>query len=77
MKKIRCEGYTRKGGVFTLGPVIWHQCENEAIVNIEFEQIWQGKKEEITILPSCKECWQKGIDSENIKILSVEPIKED
>ena len=73
---MRCEGWTRKGGAFTLGPVIWHQCENEAIVNIEFEQTWEGKKEDVKILPACKECWQKCIDEKKITILQVEPIKD-
>lgn len=31
---MRCEGYVRKGGVFTFGPVKWVQCENEAVKSI-------------------------------------------
>ena len=70
---MRCEGWTRKGGAFTLGPVTWSQCENESIVNIKFKQ----GDEPIATLPACKQCWQKCIDSKNIKILSVEPIPHD
>lgn len=70
---MRCEGWTRKGGVFTLGPVTWSQCENEAVVMLEVEQ------EKIEKQPACIDCWKKGI-KEGIKILSVEPLiknKED
>uniref|UniRef100_A0A6M3LPH5 Uncharacterized protein n=1 Tax=viral metagenome TaxID=1070528 RepID=A0A6M3LPH5_9ZZZZ len=68
----RCEGWTRRGGAFTFGPVTWHQCKNDATVIIKFKQ----KKEDVTTLPSCLVCWQKCMDAEHIKILSVEPIKE-
>ena len=70
---MRCEGYTRRGGIMTFGKPTWHQCENKAIVNIKFKQ----KEEDIATLPGCKECWQKCIDSKSIEILSTEPIKED
>lgn len=66
----RCEGWTRKGGIFSLGPVTWSQCENEATVMIEFKQGDEGVK----TLPGCSECWQKCIDSDKIEILSVVPI---
>lgn len=66
---MRCEGWTRKGGAFTLGPVTWSQCENEAIVMLEAEQ------EKIEKQPACMDCWKKGKE-EGIKILSVEPIEE-
>ena len=69
----QCEGWTRKGGVFTLGPVTWSQCQNDATVMIEFEQEDEG----IKTLPGCVECWQKCIDSEKIEIISVIPIVED
>ena len=69
---MRCEGWTRKGGAFTLGLPTWHQCEEEGTVNIEFKQ----GNEEITTLPMCNKCWEKGIEKEEIKILSVEPITD-
>lgn len=65
---MRCEGWRRHGGMFTLGPVTWSQCKNEAVVVIDLEQ--DGKREK---LPGCMECWREAIDS-GIKILSVEPI---
>jgi len=65
--KVRCEGWTRHGGLFTLGLPEWSQCENEAVVILEVQQ------EEITKQPSCMDCWKKGI-KKGIKILSVEPI---
>ncbi len=68
--KNRCEGWIRKGGAFTLGPVEWTQCENESIVMIKFKQ----GDEDVTTLPACKGCWQRCIDSNDIKILSAKPI---
>lgn len=64
---MRCEGWTRKGGVFTLGSISWSQCENEAIVMLEVEQ------EKVEKQPACMTCWKKGI-KEGIKILSIEPL---
>ena len=67
---MRCEGYTRHGGAFTLGPITWVQCKKEAIVNITATQ--DGKTE---TFPMCADCWKKGIDN-GIEILSVVPIIE-
>jgi len=66
---MRCEGWTRKGGIFTLGLPTWSQCENEAVVMLEVEQKKVEKQ------PSCMDCWKKGIKT-GIKILSVEPLTE-
>jgi hypothetical protein len=66
----RCEGYIRKGGVFTFGPIEWIQCNNDAVVEIKFKQ----KDEPVNTLPACHGCWQKCIDSKNIEIISVNPI---
>lgn len=66
----RCEGYVRKGGAFTLGPVTWHQCTNEAIVSITFNQNQEGK----TTLPACAECWERCREAPNIEIFDVQPI---
>lgn len=65
----RCEGWTRTGGVFTLGPVRWDQCESESIVFLTIKQ--EGKKER---LPSCQSCWNETIENK-ITIIKVEPIK--
>jgi len=64
---MRCEGWRRNGGAFTLGPVEWKQCENEAIVILEVVQ--DGKVES---LPGCAICWQECIDS-GIQINSSRP----
>ena len=64
---MRCEGWERTGGMMTLGPVDWKQCENEAVVMLKVEQKKTQK------LPGCMKCWQKCID-EKVKILSAEPI---
>jgi len=71
--KLRCEGWTRHGGVFTFGPIEWSQCEKDAVVLITFTQ----KEEKENTLPACKECWQKCIESENITIISVCPVGKD
>ncbi len=70
-KKIRCEGWTRRGGVFTLGGLPkWSQCENDAVVMLTVEQ------EEIEEQPACMDCWNTGIENE-IKILSAVPIQSE
>ena len=68
---MRCEGYV-KPGIFQFAPQIWKQCNNEATVMIKFKQ----GNEEINTFPGCNGCWQRCIDSKNIEILSVEPIKD-
>lgn len=70
MSKVRCEGWRKRGSVFSFGIPEWIQCENEAIVMLEVKQ------EEIETLPACKICWQEAIDRK-MKILSVKPIVEE
>jgi hypothetical protein len=50
----RCEGYRRYGGAFTLGPVRWEQCDENAIVMIKIVQ--DGEKK---TFPACQECWKE------------------
>ena len=69
---MRCKGFVRHGGIFTLGMAEWKQCEANATVMIKFKQ----NDEEINTLPSCNECWQRIINSDFIKIISTEPMKE-
>ncbi len=64
---MKCEGWRRNGAAFTLGPVTWKQCENEAVVILEVVQ--DGKVES---LPGCAICWQECIDS-GIQINSSRP----
>jgi hypothetical protein len=69
MDKIqRCEGWIRKGGAFTFGPVVWEQCDNVGVVMIRFTE----NNEEKT-LPACMKCWQKCIET-GINIIEVVPI---
>jgi hypothetical protein len=68
---MRCEGYV-KPGIFQFTPQVWKQCEKTATVMIKFKQ----GREKINELPACNDCWQRCIDSKDIKILSVEPIKD-
>ena len=65
---MRCEGWTRKGCIFSMGLPTWSQCKNEAVVMLKVEQ------EKVEKQPACMDCWNKGIEK-GIKILSVEPIK--
>jgi hypothetical protein len=67
-KIIQCEGWRRFGGAFTLGPVKWVQCENEAVVILEVVQ--DDKKTE---QPVCIYCWDEGM-SHGIQINSAVPI---
>lgn len=69
MSKKRCEGWTRTGGAFTLGPVSWSQCPNDAVVKLKVKQ--EGR---ISLQPACLICWDKGKAS-GIKIISAQLIK--
>lgn len=65
---MRCEGWRRKGGAFTLGPVKWSQCENEAVVMLRVKQeTEQG-------LPACMDCWKEAIER-GIEILDSRPLE--
>ena len=65
---MRCEGWRRTGGAFTLGKPVWSQCENDAIVMLEVEQ------EKTEKMPSCLECWNEAKEK-GIKVLSAEPLQ--
>lgn len=64
----RCQGYRRYGGMFTLGPVKWVQCENDAVVILEVSQ------ESVEAFPACMDCWSEAIERK-ISILSARPIE--
>ena len=64
----QCEGWKRRGGVFTFGPVQWTQCPNDAIVRLTVKQ-----KEGNSIQPACLDCWNEGKEF-GIEILYAEPI---
>jgi hypothetical protein len=70
MATVRCEGYRRHGGAFTLGPVTWKQCTNDAVVSLVVVQ--DGKKE---TLPACMTCWNECI-STGVTIKSVTPLPD-
>lgn len=65
--KTQCEGWRRKGGAFSFGPVTWSQCENEATVTLEVVQ--DGKS---IAFPACFTCWSEAIAKE-FEIASAEP----
>lgn len=67
-KNIRCEGWRRYGGAFSLGPVTWEQCKNNATVTLRFVQ---DKKEQT--LPACKACWNECLENK-LKILEAKPL---
>ena len=68
----QCEGWRRKGGMFTFGPVHWSQCENNAIVTITVKQ--DGTKQKP--LPACKKCWHECIESKDIAVILVVPLTD-
>lgn len=74
--KTRCEGYRRRGGAFTFGPVTWKQCEEEAVVNITVEQTEDGRVFKKTY-PACMTCWNEAIEDRNINVLKATPIMEE
>lgn len=57
MNKIRCEGWYRHGGVFTLGPVKWVQCDQPATMTCTVRQ--DGETETWSV---CARCHKAGID---------------
>ncbi len=68
---MRCEGWTRHGGAFTLGRPEWRQCENEGTVMLTAS----NKGEEPTTEPMCQGCWQKCIDADDITVIEAKPIE--
>ncbi len=72
-KAIRCDGWRRRGGAFTFGPVKWEQCENDAVVILKIRQ--QGEVKES---PCCMECWNESIENaDKIEIIEAKPIREE
>ena len=67
-EKVRCEGYRRYGGAFSLGPPVWRQCENDATVILKIEQ--DGN---VGDLPGCHECWKEA-QEKRLRILEVKPL---
>lgn len=69
---MRCKGYVRTGGAFTLGPVKWEQCNHDAVVILTINY-GDGPHEKY---PACAGCWdnvRKGLDP-NSKLVDAEPI---
>lgn len=69
-KRLRCEGMRRHGSAFSLGPVRWEQCKEEATVRLLLLQ----KDGEVEKLPACPKCWQECIDTLGIEVQGAEPI---
>jgi hypothetical protein len=67
---MRCEGWTRRGGAFTLGKPVWSQCDAEATVMLSVV-----KDEIAAFFPACNDCWRTCIERE-IEIVKSEPIGE-
>ncbi len=66
---MRCKGWRRNGGAFTLGPVNWERCPNDAIAMLTIKQ------EKVEELPACKTCWLEAKEA-GLTILSAAPIKD-
>lgn len=66
---VRCEGWHRDGGAFSLGPVEWKQCKAEGTVMLTLSQ--DGEIEE---LPACQNCWNECLETKGIEVLSSKPI---
>jgi hypothetical protein len=64
---MRCEGWRRKGGAFTLGPTKWSQCENQSVVML---RVKQETEEELS---ACMECWKEAIER-GINIFDSRPL---
>lgn len=66
--KVQCEGYRRYGGAFTLGPVKWVQCEENATVTLTAVQNSEVKKLQI-----CIACWKEAIEND-VAIIDAVPM---
>lgn len=65
---LRCDAWRRKGGAFTLGPPVWRQCENAAIVLLTIQQ-----EDKLVDSPACVVCWEEGRQA-GLKYLDVKPV---
>lgn len=68
-KPIQCEGHRRRGGAFTLGPVQWEQCPNDAVALVTVKQDGTTLKDS----PACQVCIDEG-KAGGVKYLKMKPI---
>ncbi len=74
---MECEGWRRKGGAFTFGPVEWRRCEEKAKVMITFTQKQNNKEApEKGELPACMTCLKECNENDQITVLKVSPIED-
>ena len=66
---MRCEGWRRSGGAFSLGPIEWSQCENDGTVMLKLDQ-----GGEISELPACQHCWTECLETDGIEVLEARPL---
>ena len=66
---MRCDGFRRYGGAFSLGPVVWQQCNNKATVMITCRQ--DGEK---ASFPACEKCWEEARENTGVEITDVRPL---
>lgn len=66
---MRCEGWRRTYGAFSLGPVDWYQCENDGTVMLKLDQ-----GGEISELPACQHCWNECLETKGIEVLEAKPL---
>jgi len=69
----KCQGWRREGGAFTLGPVVWRQCDGKPVVRMNVRQ----EGEETGDLPSCERCWRGADANPEVEIVSVKPLAEE
>ena len=70
-ESVKCEGMRRRGGAFTLGPVEWEQCSNDAIVMLKVKQD-DGTGE----FPGCDACWRECRETKGMKVLEARPLTD-
>lgn len=70
-KPTQCDAWRRRGGAFTLGPVQWEQCKNDAVVLLT---VRNPDGSVVTDSPACMECWKEGQETEGMKQLAAKPI---
>lgn len=65
----QCQGWRRRGGAFTLGPVEWKQCTEQPTVILKVKQSGKTKR-----MAACPTCWQECIENK-IDIADASPIR--
>lgn len=69
--KTRCEGWRRYGGAFSLGPVSWEQCKDNATVTAVFTNLGDKKGKR---MPACDHCLREAQTTTGMKVTGIKKL---